>query len=458
MRSRLALAALAAAAAALACAAPAAAIETGVVETLRQTKPTARTAARLGADWARIWASWSELEPARGAFAPAAVAQLRGAVAAAQARGVTTLVVVTGAPGWANGGRGGIAPPSDPRVFGDFMGGLARRVPADAFELWNEPDDPGYFAGAPDPARYAALLRAAYPAIKAARPAATVVTGGLVGNDMDFVEALYAHGAGGAFDAVGVHTDTACLTDHPRRYYRDPRGRVGRYTFTGYREVHAVMAAHGDAAKPIWMTEIGWNTQSTRRRSCNVGRKAGRKRLGVTPRRQARLLRAAYRCAAADPFVAVAFWFGIQDIPGAHHSQGFGLYRRSGRAKPAARAFRRLRHGIPARRCGGVVDRTPPRLRVLRPADGQSFRDKLSVRVRASDGPGSAGLRRISLDLDGRHVRSWGGHGGSIDPWWSSAHWTPGTHTLTFRVADAARNGTTVHVTVRKLARRSSRR
>jgi Cellulase (glycosyl hydrolase family 5) len=457
---RVPLALLATAAVVLACAAPARAVETGVVETIGQSKPSARTAARLGAGWVRVWANWRDLQPSRGSFAPAAVARLQGAVAALHARGVKALIVVHQSPAWATGGAGPTVLPANPATYGSFMGGLARRVPADAWEIWNEPDDPGFLAGAPDPARYAALLRAAYPAIKAARPRATVVTGGLVGNDIDFVEGLYAHGARGYFDAVGVHTDTACLTRGPRRYYRDERGRIGRFSFSAYREVHAVMAAHGDGAKQIWMTEIGWNTQSTRPGSCNVGQWAGRKRLGVKPRRQARLLRAAYRCAAADPFIGVVFWFGIQDIAGARFAAGYGLYRRGGHAKPAAHAFKRLRRGVRPRRhrCGGVVDRRAPRLKVLKPAPGHAFRHRLRVRVRASDGKRSAGLRRISLALDGRHVRSWGGRHGSINPWWGSADWSPGAHTLTFEVRDAADNETSVNVTVRKLDRRKSRR
>ena len=173
------------------------------------------------------------------------------------------------------------------------------------------------------------------------------------------------------------------------------------------------MSAHGDGAKPIWMTELGWNTQSTRPRSCNTGTWAGKKRIGVSERRQARFLRAAYRCLAADPFVSVALWFGFQDIPGSAHARGYGLFRSSGRAKPSARAFKRLRRGIrPRRHCGGAVDRTPPTLRVVEPAPGRRFAGKLSVRVRAFDDAGGTGLRRIHLAHNGRHVRSWGGSGG----------------------------------------------
>ena len=436
----------------LACAAPAGAVETGINQTLGHTKPLPRTADRLGADWVRLWALWQDMEPAPGQLTPHLVASLDAEVRALKARGVKVLVVVHRAPAWANGGRGGIAPPSDPATFGRFMGRLATAVPGvDAWELWNEPDSAQFWAGGADPPAYAAMLRAAYPAIKAAQPSDVVVTGGMVGNNMDFLAALYANGAGGAFDAVGVHTDTACLTDGPGAYYRDPQGRVGRYTFSAYREVHAVMADHGDAGKPIWMTEMGWSTQGG---TCPVGAKAGTKPLGVSPGKQARLLRAAYRCLAADPIVGVALWFGIQDIPGSAWAGGFGLFRPGGRAKPAAKTFRKLDRGIRARRgCGGHVDRTPPKITVLTPSSGRRFSDKVSVRVRARDNRGGSGIGRISLALDGAHVASFRKRG-AISPWWASEDWAPGVHTLTFSVEDRANNATTTSVQVVKVRRR----
>ena len=90
------------------------------------------------------------------------------------------------------------------------MGELARRLPAvDAWEIWNEEDGHEFWLGGPQPAAYTAMLKASYAAIKAVQPNDVVVTGGMVGNDMDFLEQLYASGAQGSFDAVGVHTDTA---------------------------------------------------------------------------------------------------------------------------------------------------------------------------------------------------------------------------------------------------------
>jgi hypothetical protein len=438
--------------AALACAAPAAAVETGVNETQGQRLLTAETAAGLGAGWVRLWSSWESMQPAPGKDATDVIANLDGAVRAAEAKGLAVLVVVQRSPAWASGGRGGIAPPSNPATFGAFMGHLAQRVPGvDAWEIWNEPDDPGFFLGGPDPGRYAAMLRAAYPAIKAAQPADVVVSGGMVANDMDFLAGLYAHGVQGSFDAVAVHTDTACLTSPPDFVYRDERGRIGRYVFTGYREVHEVMARNGDGAKPIWMTEIGWSSASTKPRSCHVGARAGTKPVGVTQRQQAAFLTAAYRCAASDPYVQAVFWFGLQDIPGTSAAPGYGLYRRSGSAKPAAAAFRALRGGIAPARCGGAIDHTPPALTIANPVDGLRFADKLAVSARAADEPGGTGLRRIHLWADGRRVASWGKGKARIYPWSETRNWRLGRHTLRFEVRDRAHNVTARTVTVEKV-------
>ena len=204
-------------------------------------------------------------------------------VDAAKARGLKVLMVVQRTPAWASGGKDAHHPPTDPSTFGAAMGGFAAKIPGvDAWELWNEEDETIFWAGGADPVKYAAMVKSAYPAIKAAQPNDIVVTGATVGNNFDFIEALYGQGIKGYFDAVGVHTDTACLVNGPDVHYRDEQGKIGRYTFTGYREVHSVMARHGDGDKPIWMTELGWNTQDDSPGSCNTGMWAGQKPLGVS--------------------------------------------------------------------------------------------------------------------------------------------------------------------------------
>ena len=294
-------------AAAFAVAAPASAVETGVNETHEpEPRRSARPRRASAPTGSASGATWEGAEPAPGAMQPDLPSTARPRkIDDAKARGVKVLVVIGRTPPWASGGHGGIAPPSDPGALRrSSWASCAKRLPAvDAWELWNEQDGHEFWLGGPNPALYTAMLKAAYPAIKAVQPNDIVVTGGTIGNNMDFLEQLYENGAQGSFDAFGVHTDTACNSNDPDFIYRDEQGRVGRYTFTGYREVHAVMSRNGDGAKPIWMTELGWNTQSTAPSSCSVGERKGTKPLGVTEEQQAAFLTKAYRCLAADPFV-----------------------------------------------------------------------------------------------------------------------------------------------------------
>ena len=70
-------------------------------------------------------------------------------------------------------------PPRDPADYAAFVAYLAARYGTRlaAIEIWNEPDQANedYFAGPNKVQRYAAVLRAAYPAIKAANPQVPVL-------------------------------------------------------------------------------------------------------------------------------------------------------------------------------------------------------------------------------------------------------------------------------------------
>jgi hypothetical protein len=454
MRSRLASLLLALLAALAFGVTPAHAVETGVNETLGQTRPMAQTASELGAGWVRLWASWEQLQPAPGAWDQHALGMMNDSVNAAKAKSLKVLVVVHRSPAWASGGKGGIHPPTDPSTFGAAMGGLARQLPGvDAWELWNEEDETIFWAGGADPAKYAAMVKAAYPAIKAVQPNDVVVTGATVGNNFDFIEALYDHGIKGSFDAVGVHTDTACLVNGPDVYYRDEQGMIGRYTFTGYREVHAVMARHGDGDKKIWMTELGWNTQSDAPGSCNTGMWAGQKPLGVSEQQQAEFLTQAYRCLAGDPLVGVALWFGLQDIPGSNYAEGYGLYRANGSAKPSAAAFGALGGGIAPLSCGGVIDKSGPEIVIRKPTDGARFVEMFPIDAEAVD-TGGVGVRRIEIWADGKFSRSYGSGHALMRAFWPSREWRVGSrHKITFWGEDEAGNRTSKSITVRKVRR-----
>ena len=161
--------------------------------------------AALHVDELRITARWSELAPERdpAGVAPdddARFAALDRAVRLADARGLAVaLDVGFSAPRWATSDPPGTDRPRtdvDPRAFAGFAARVARRYDGTrpglprvgTFSLWNEPNHPAFLAPQwrrsggrlvpASPARYAAMVRAAYPAIKAVDPRARVLVGG----------------------------------------------------------------------------------------------------------------------------------------------------------------------------------------------------------------------------------------------------------------------------------------
>jgi hypothetical protein len=325
--------------------------------------------------------------------------------------------------------------PAGAQGYANIMKSLAKefRGRVNVWELWNEPD--GTFwtgGGAATPAAYSAMLKATYPAIKSEDPNATVIVGGLVGNDFDFVEGLYDNGAGPYFDGVGVHTDTACRIDAPGVVYREPSGRIGRFAFTGYREVYATMARHGDAAKGIYMTEIGWNDADDL--MCDEGSNAGQRKKGVSAGDQARFLKQAFACVAADPFVKVASWFTLQDRVA---SSRFGLFSSGGGERPAFAALQAVGNGSGAgvdANCGAKVDADKPTVTISAP---KLYFQRFVTSGTASDPTTS--VARIELWADGKKVMGQDGPRFSYD-WFGSSKIAYGAHKVQLRAYDEAGN------------------
>jgi hypothetical protein len=132
-----------------------------------------------------------------------------------------------------------------------------------ALEIWNEPNLDFQWTGQPlDPARYTEMVRRAYQGVKAADHTIPVVAGSLAPtgglpegramNDVDFLEAMYANGLSGHFDAISIHN---------YGFGGEPEDKTwgsGIVNFRRAEDIHAVMEAHGDGDKAVWGTEFGW--------------------------------------------------------------------------------------------------------------------------------------------------------------------------------------------------------
>ena len=134
----------------------------------------------------------------------------------------------------------------------------------------------------------------------------------------DFVNAIYAAGAKGSFDA---------LAHHPYSWpslpgSSDPASAWGQL-FT----IRNLMVKYGDAGKQVWLTEYGAPTGGPGH---------------VSEATSSAMLTGAVRLAGNLPWAGPLFWYTYQD-PGTNQGtveDFFGLIRHNGTHKPAYAAFK----------------------------------------------------------------------------------------------------------------------
>jgi hypothetical protein len=285
-------------------------------------------AAQVGAQVIRIGPSWRLLEPhGKGQWDEGYLAELDHIVDTARALDIEPYLMLLQVPCWAS---------TDPRKnctqerwddayppsnFGDYAAAL-RKLAAHfgdrvtVWEVWNEPNVARFWKPAPDASAYTRLLQTTYAAIKAQQPHAVVLGGSLAGADYRFLDAMYAAGAQGAFDALALHPYSA--------------GAPGlctevQWSFAcGIDGIRSQMLQKGDG-KPLWLTEFGWSTYGS-----------------LTEAMQRDYLIGALAELQKRPYVAAVSWYTLvntdfQDLPPElAKDNDFGLFYRDYRPKLAA--------------------------------------------------------------------------------------------------------------------------
>jgi hypothetical protein len=306
--------------------------------------------ARGGARLVRTTLQWAQVEPRQGhGYDWHLYDRLMDTTAS---RGLGFLPVLIGTPAWA-----GPSPPQPPRpgampAFMHFIRSAVERYgpggefwrehpelqpkPVRAWQVWNEPNLPAFWA-TPDPAAYAALLRQAGRTIRSVDPDAKIVLAGMPRSvvrypvDRYLADLYELPGFSGLFDVVAVHA-----------YESDAAGLVSLVDDT-----RRLMDQAGDAGKPIWVTEFGWGSAGPVRDTVRV----------KTPAVQADLLSrtvSGIRRAAGRSGVQVLVWYDLQDYSRpASQPDRFtwhtGLFGSDGTPKPAWDAFARAAGGRPGR-------------------------------------------------------------------------------------------------------------
>ncbi len=275
----------------------------------------------------RIEVAWALLEPRSAAEVdPRALAYLDRLVSDAHANGMGVIMIVDFTPCWASSAPASLIgkcspsqpsqanrwPPTNPGDYAAMLAYLAQRYGGKglaAIEVWNEPDQANekYFAGPNKAARYAAILKAAYPAVKQASPSVTVLAGSLVGYNGVFLRKLYASGIKGYYDALAIH------------FYS--------LTLASIRSFRAVQVANGDSS-PLWLDEFGWS-------NCYPRKRIQEEQACVTTAVQAQNVTNLFRELARTSYIAAMTLYELRDSG----PESFGVATLKGARKPAFKAL-----------------------------------------------------------------------------------------------------------------------
>src|SRR5262249_12548305 len=127
--------------------------------------------------------------------------------------------------------EGGLPPSTESgrAAFAAFAGAAVRDFRGRAaWGIWNEPDVPAVWAGAPDPAAYVPPARAAAGGVPRRGPRAWIMGPSLGGATFDFayLNATFNLGLIDIVDAVSVHPYGAAYPEAAAAFYDEVRRRI----------------------------------------------------------------------------------------------------------------------------------------------------------------------------------------------------------------------------------------
>jgi len=318
--------------------------------------------------------SWASVEATRARFNWSGPDEI---VTQAALHHLNVLMIVDSTPAWASGastsrGDWSWLPPHQPAAYGAFAAAVAARYggggtfwqehphlpryPPAGIELWNEENISRFWGNeVPSPPVYTAMVKAAYTSIKRVDPAMTVLIGGLASiggyndiacsgrdgpghdntawNGLNYLQALYAAGVHGYFDAVAWH---------PYNYWRGATAadmlaynRCSAWSQMASTPVslRSLMDIYGDAGKRIWVTETGAPT-------CVPGAAY----VCVSPAQQAGLAAREAQLWKSFPWAGGFYWYDIRDDRGpvTDVQSHFGVVSSGNSPKPAYFALRNV--------------------------------------------------------------------------------------------------------------------
>jgi polysaccharide biosynthesis protein PslG len=226
--------------------------------------------------------------------------------------------------------------------FGRFVATFAERYAGTVEQIiiWNEPNLAFEWGYRPvNPQDYVRLLQAVYPLAKAANPNLMILAGALaptmepVGSpnglqDTLYLERMYQAGAANYFDALAVHTYGFAMPPQA-----EPAPNL--LNFRRAEMLFEIMQRYGDADKPVYITESGWNDNP-------------RWVLAVRPSQRVQYTIDAFRYAKANwPQVnRLCIWAFRYPLPTLSYPDNFTLVTTDFEIKPIYDAIRAYAYGI----------------------------------------------------------------------------------------------------------------
>jgi hypothetical protein len=230
---------------------------------------TLRLVREMGASWIVEFFPWPYIEPSRGRYAWEHTDQV---IEHARSQGLSVIARLGWVPDWVRSNaeeKETTLTDIDRDAYAEFARFVAAFVAryrgrVDHIILWNEPNLSFEWGFRPvDAAAYTELLRSVYPVAKAANPDLVILAGALAPtlerpgsqaglNDLIYLEGMYQVGAAPYFDGLAAHAYG--LQSPPEA---DPAPEV--LNFRRVELLREVMVEHGDAHKPVYVTEAGWN-------------------------------------------------------------------------------------------------------------------------------------------------------------------------------------------------------
>ena len=258
----------------------------------------------LGVKWARQDFTWRQIERAPGQYQWQAYDQL---VETAREHGIQLLGCLAYAPSFHDP-----ATPAGADAYAKFAEAAARRYAGrvDYWQIWNEPNG-GFWKGSPED--YARLLSVAGPAIRLVNRQAKVVALNMAFCDVLWAGRVLKQVSPAAYDIVAFHPyrppsapeepfDWWMLDQYVKSWHAgELPTNYSQVTMTFLEQTAelARLLERLNAPKPLWVTEICWNSHLHP--------------YGVSELRQADLLVRFHVLALASRRIEKVFWWALRD-------------------------------------------------------------------------------------------------------------------------------------------------